>query len=106
MLANGVATVLSAPARIMMKRECLVDSEKKEEEKISDICKCKNDLALGVGAQPCLCLIGAVGLSLCVSVCLHVSLGSHGGGWVCSIIVVFRLCVALCVAFKVGNVPF
>lgn len=26
-LANGVATVFSAPARIMMKKECLVDSE-------------------------------------------------------------------------------
>lgn len=26
-LASGVATVFSAPARIMMKKECLVDSE-------------------------------------------------------------------------------
>ena len=26
-LANGVATVFSAPARSMMKKECLVDSE-------------------------------------------------------------------------------
>ena len=41
-------------------------------------------LALGLGARPCLCLIGAVGLSLCVracvSVCLCVSLGIYGGG--------------------------
>lgn len=27
MLAKGVATVFSAPARIMMKKECLVESE-------------------------------------------------------------------------------
>jgi len=51
-------------------------------------------LALGLGARPCLCLIGAVGLSLrvcvcvrvgvcaCVSlsVCLCVFLGIYGGG--------------------------
>jgi len=63
----------------------------------------------GLGARPCLCLIGAVGLSLCVcvcvcvSVCLRVSLGIYGGGWVgmLYIIVVFSLCEALCVAFKV-----
>lgn len=30
MLASGVATVFSAPARIMMKKECLVDSEKND----------------------------------------------------------------------------
>ena len=29
-------------------------------------------LALGLGAKPCLCLIGAVGLSLCVHVCVRV----------------------------------
>ena len=70
-------------------------------------------LALGLGARPCLCLIGAVGLSLrvcvcvrvcaCVSVGLRVSLGIYGGGRVgmLYITVVFSLCEALCVAFKV-----
>ena len=28
-------------------------------------------LALGLGARPCLCLIGAVGLNLCVHVCVR-----------------------------------
>ena len=49
-------------------------------------------LALGLGARPCLCLMGAVGLSLCVCMCvpvcgcmcvsvgLCVSLGIYGGG--------------------------
>lgn len=32
-LASGVATVFSAPARIMMKKECLVDSEIFQKEK-------------------------------------------------------------------------
>ena len=62
-------------------------------------------LALGLGAQPCLCLIGAVGLCLCVCVCLFVSVSlwvfMGVGGLVCFIIVVFSLCEALCVAFKV-----
>ena len=66
-------------------------------------------LALGPGARPCLFLIGAVGLSLCVGVCVRVCLFLSVslwvfmgvGGLVCSIIVVFSLCEALCVAFKV-----
>ena len=75
-------------------------------------------LALGLGARPCLCPIGAVGLSLCICVCVHlcacvclcvcVCLSLYlsgyfmGVGWlVCFIIVVFSLCEALCVTFKV-----
>ena len=78
-------------------------------------------LALGPGARPCLCPIGAVGLSLCDCMCVHVcgcvcvgvcacaclfvSLSlcvfMGVGGLVCFIIVVFSLCEALCVAFKV-----
>ena len=74
-------------------------------------------LALGLGARPCLCPIGAVVLSLCVCVCVHVCVGVCAcvclyvsvslwvfmgvGGLVCFIIVVFSLCEALCVAFKV-----
>ena len=58
-------------------------------------------LAIGLGARPCLCLTGAVGLSLCVRACLSVWVFMGMGGLVCFIIVVFSLCEALCVAFKV-----
>ena len=61
--------------------------------------------ALSVWSAPKGGFFLALGLSVCACVCLFVSISlwvfMGVGGLVCFIIVVFSLCEALCVAFKV-----